>query len=284
MLRKAWDAAISWREEMTSPELDAEPTSLCTDTLQHCFANFSTDGYQLAKMAQVCKSWREAATGDLLWEDAVRARWKLDANKKGKYKYGERSWREVFRVFHRRMRVPAYPGVSHARDVIYSSGKQNRVCCWLAVTHQPACRLAGREHWKVLQTRILIQNLRTSTVVVEPSECLSITFRDGTVSQPLDSIQSSTDVDGASLGGAIRLAPLEVALLTDVAFPVPSHMNYEPDVLEACHQLRLRASTPIGDRSAPLEVPCAFEQEDKIWKHYECISREFYVHVDHSES
>ena len=58
-------------------------------------------------------------------------------------------------------------------------------------------------------------------------------------------------------------------------------MTFEPDVLEACHCLRLRVSACIGvHRSVPLEVPCAFAPEAEVWKHYEQISPHFFIHHD----
>ena len=86
---------------------------------------------------------------------------------------------------------------------------------------------------------------------------------------------------GSSSHSPLRLAPLEICLLSDVSFPVPSHMTFEPDVLEACHCLRLRVSACIGvHRSVPLEVPCAFAPEAEVWKHYEQISPHFFIHHD----
>eukprot|EP00965_Chrysotila_dentata_P240283 6203621-Pleurochrysis_carterae.AAC.2 len=42
----------------------------------------------------------------------VRARWRLRRRCTGKYKYGERTWREAYHVFHRMHRLPSLPGVS----------------------------------------------------------------------------------------------------------------------------------------------------------------------------
>ena len=70
-------------------------------------------------------------------------------------------------------------------------------------------------------------------------------------------------------------------MLHDVAFPVGRQMAFEPDVLEACHQMRLRvACVAGGDRALPLEVGCAFVSEAEIWKHYEEINKGFYIHND----
>ena len=75
-------------------------------------------------------------------------------------------------------------------------------------------------------------------------------------------------------------SPGEV-VLTDISFPMPHTMNYEPDVLEACREMLCRVSP--ASTAEPLWVPCAFATESKIWEHYEEITRDFYVHVDAEE-
>lgn len=306
-----------------SDATDTIDALLCGDALQSIFLHLQ-DAYALASMALVCKAWREVvcdANGDLLWGEVVRTRWKLQEKKNRRYKYGERSWREVFRVFHRRNRLPNFPGISMQRDVIYAAGRQSRVACWLIVNHQPACRLASRggdsgdggeseasvdsgapvaaaaatRHggpWKVLQARVMVQNLRSSNILLAPDACLNLTLRDGVNSRPLPTMLASTDggrdgsgETGAKVMGApsshVRLAPLEVCMLSDVSFPVPHHMEFEPDVLEACHSMRVRATACIGPhRSVPIDVPCSFAPEAEIWDHYERISPQFYVHHD----
>jgi hypothetical protein len=82
--------------------------SLCCDALCCIFSHL--DAFALGRVACVSTPWRAAAYQDHLWGGLVRARWKL-RDKTGRYKYGERSWREVYRVFNRRMRIPAIEDV-----------------------------------------------------------------------------------------------------------------------------------------------------------------------------
>merc|ERR1711865_1010110 len=97
--------------------------TLCSDALQACFSHLGSDAYALVRMALVCRSWREAVVeGDALWGNVVRERWKLLAMKNGRYKYGERSWREVFRVFLRRNRLPLCPSIGQ-HEAVYASGR-----------------------------------------------------------------------------------------------------------------------------------------------------------------
>lgn len=265
----------------------ADFSALCTDTIISCFSYL--DAYQLGRVSQVCKAWREASYDEGLWAQLVRARWMLRHEKRGRYKYGERSWREVFRVFHRRMKPPqAIEGVA-PREFVYAVGRVGRVACWVYVTHLPACRLGERRHpaakpfepaQKVLLMRVVLQNLRAAPIIVstDPSKCLQLTLRDGTVSCPLPG--------GDGLHDTRVLAPLSACVLTDVALPVPSHMTNEPDVLEACHRLRARVGAyacSSAGHVAPLDVACKFVDEGQIWDHYEHINSKFLVHHDSRE-
>jgi hypothetical protein len=251
---------------------------LCTDTLIAVMSHL--DAHSLARAACTCKLSRDIARTDHLWADLTRARWHLRERKTGKYKYGERSWREVFRVFNRRMRPPTISGIS-PREVAYASGRSGRVACWLFVTHLPACRLVQRHTHTVLTARCVIQNLRDSPVVVDldPAASLALVLRDGQISHPASPLP-----DEQGPHGTRTLAPLEVVMLADVAFPVPSHMSFEPDVLEACHRLRLRVAAHVcaarSGFSLPLEVSCKFVEEATIWRNYESINASFLVHHD----
>ena len=91
-------------------------------------------------------------------------------------------------------------------------------------------------------------------------------------------IDPSADQPSSSKG--VQVVALDEEML-EGAFPVGRQMAFEPDVLEACHQMRLRvACVAGGDRPLPLEVGCAFVSEAEIWKHYEEINKGFYIHND----
>ena len=97
----------------------AAASTLCADTLNAVFSHL--DAHSLARVGATCRMWRDAARSDDLWADLVRRRWALSQRKKGRYKYGERSWREVFRVFNRRLRPPNHLSVS-SREIAYATG------------------------------------------------------------------------------------------------------------------------------------------------------------------
>lgn len=272
---------------------------LCSDALSQIFMHLNA--FSLVRMSAVCTSWRSTAQNDELWARAAQQRWRLAA-KAGRYKYGERSWREVYRVFHRRNRIPIYPGIGQ-REVVYACGRKDRVAVWLLINHLPACRLAeralhGETHsegalCRVLSCRVAVQNLRDSPIEVDAMSGLALTMRDGSVSRPLLGAGGPTAAKAAAEEAAapvaawpacarpLRLAPLEVGMLADVAFPAHSQMRFEPDILEAAHSLRVRAA--VVGQCVALEVPCAFADEGTIWDHYELITREFYVHRDREE-
>ena len=277
--------------DLTEEEGRRQLVDLPLDLLQHCFS-FLPDGFSLAAQALVSKSWREAVAADHLWGIAVSNRWKLENRKAGKYKYGERSWREVYRVFHRRNKPPRCPGVLHNREVVYASGSASRIGCWMVLNHMPACRLVQRGDeaqggpWPTMCCRLMIQNLRSSDIVVIPTQCLSLTMRDGMCSRPLPTMvggaakdQNVVDVTDQPQK-PVRLAPLDVALLQDVAFPMQPHMRFEPDCLEACHMLTVTVDAFANSHKVQMKVPCRFVPEGTIWDHYELINRDFYIHHD----
>ena len=297
---------------LASMEVEAEasePTgasTLCSDTLISILSHL--DAYALARLSSVCTLWRDAATSEVLWASHVRTRWQIDRKFGTRYKFGERTWREVFRVFHRRQRPPSIDGVG-PREVAYATGRHGRVACWLYVTHLPACRLGQRASWlsphepvKVLQTRVVVQNLRDAPIALatnNPSACLALAMRDGEVAHPMPasafdgsptttskSLTSATATPEGAAGLHV-LPPLGACLLHDVAFPVPRHMQFEPDVLEAAHKLRLRVGVMSclkgGGVAPPIEVTCHFIPEAEIWDHYEAINRDFLVHHDSRE-
>ena len=254
---------------------------LCSDTLQAIFSHL--DGFSLGQMSMICTHWRTSASVDELWAAPTRARWNLPV-KNGRYKFGERSWREVYRVFHRRLRIPLLDGVG-SRDVVYASGRQSRICCWLLLNHLPACRLVQRNGVRVVSARIAVQNLRGSPIEVDLPSAFAVTFRDGSVSRPMcsESVMisdgdSPTEILSKPARRMLRLAPNEVGLLPEVLFPVLESMHFEPDFLEAAHQLRLRAS--LVGTCGFLDVQCGFVPEATVWEHFELITRDFYVHLD----
>lgn len=117
---------------------DVTVDALCGDLLALCL-DAARDTRTLARAAAVCRSWCAVAVREDLWEQASRRRWRLQ-RRKGKFKFGERSWRDVYVAFHRMGRMPSLEGVS-ARQVIYAQGSRSQVCGWLLVQHEPACRL-----------------------------------------------------------------------------------------------------------------------------------------------
>ena len=140
------------------------------------------DGFEVGSVSSVAKEWRDSCHSDHLWRDLVLQRWKLgDRKRRGKYKFGERSWRECWRVFHRRNKLPVIDSVSD-REVVYASGRAHRIACWLHIAHQPACKLAilGEPLAPHLCARLIVQNLRSSPIVSDTVFSLSLTLRDGT--------------------------------------------------------------------------------------------------------
>ena len=297
---KAADEIVDVSDASSSLEALQCTFELDDDTLATIFMYL--DAFVLARMGTVCKAWRGVAMADDLWGRAAQLRWGLH-RKSGRYKYGERSWREVYRVFHRRMRIPTCPGVG-PRDVVYASGRKAQIYCWLVLNHQPACRLAERTYrevhlpgspqatCRVLSCRLVVQNLRDVPIEVDPIAGLALTLRDGTVSRPLAAVQKRTADSSSSPTGDVspdspltparraplRLKKMEVGVVSEVSFPALGSMRFEPDFLEAAHSLRLRASG-VG-HCGVYEVLCSFLDESQIWEHYEEITRDFYVHVD----
>lgn len=253
------------------------------------------DAFSATRMAAVCTTWRAAASQDHLWSGWARQRWNLP-EKRGRYKFGERSWREVYRVFHRRLRMPLTIGVSE-REVVYSAGKHGSIYAWLLVNHKPACELA--ERWgrgeeaagvprsRVFSCRILLQNLSERPIRLDVRGGLCIAMRDGSVSKPLATPEGAGEgekvageQDAADHAGIVRLYPMCVGLISDVAFRMPAHMRFEPDVLEAAETLIVRAASANGSSIERIEIACPFADEATIWEHYEEINRGFFVHVE----
>uniref|UniRef100_A0A7S0J2P0 F-box domain-containing protein n=1 Tax=Calcidiscus leptoporus TaxID=127549 RepID=A0A7S0J2P0_9EUKA len=300
----------------------AAPISkLCPDILALCLSfAAAADQYALNCARRVCVTWCAVATNEDLWCAAVHARWKLRARRSfGKYKYGERSWMDVYRAFHRINRLPSLSMIS-SREVVYAQGTAERVVCWLTVHHQPACRLADDAFsaYKHMYAKLVFQNLRAEPVAVclRAPGCLMLSLRDGGVSTP-KVVNDASLVDGGGLealaGGACKwrercaerleasaqelqrsacvLQPLQCAV-ADVQLQADQKMNFEPELLEACRRLhvQLLASSAGGSCAAadsarlrswqPLTVLCRFAAEEVVWRHYQQVNRDFYVHLD----
>jgi len=279
------DETLTQSKSTSATLSEDEVLLLCPDVVQIMFGQL--DLWSLVNAAAVCSLWRSAASVDFLWGALARKRWNLP-DKRGRYKFGERSWSEVYRVFHRRLRMPLFAGVGE-REVVYASGWSSRVGVWLLVNHGPACALAqrwGTDHaCKLLSCRILVHNLRDTPITVDGQNGLMVAMRDGSISQPwLDGALTPPWGDAADAADrqSLRLEPMQAGLLTDVQFRMPAHMRFEPDALEAAQTLHV--SVAGWDRrtggSTSLQVPCALADDALIWAHYEEINREFFIHVD----
>ena len=100
---------------------------LCVDTLLQCLSHL--DHYvDLAHCCCVSRMFRQIASRDELWGVAVSNRWNVTL-RNGKYKFGESNWKEVYKLFHRRRRLPTVDGF-HTREVSYATGLHHRVACW----------------------------------------------------------------------------------------------------------------------------------------------------------
>lgn len=299
------------------PEQEAEPTAheqLDEDSLAVCLSLL--DGYALGRALCVCKKWRETAARDDLWGAWCRARWRLPPPRRSsrgakppRLGDGEpRTWIEVHRVYARRMRPPRLTPVVSDREVVYARGVQCRVGCWLFVSHQPACLLPPTSdpeasHNAVMRVRVIVQNLRQDAVLLK-NDALAVVFRDSPSPVPVRLVsaqllsrdaaevqaaaqpEAAADAElaeaeakhAAAVGGNChwRLLPLEVALL-DCEVPALAGMRFEPDALEACERLLLRATDARAN--SELSVSSRFDAEE-IWSHYELIARDFWVHEE----
>lgn len=208
-------------------------------------------------------------------------------------------------------RLPSLPMVS-IREVVYAQGTAGRVFCWLTVRHQPACRLVedAYDDCKYLYIKLICQNLRSERVAISLSadSCLVLTHRDGSVSTP-QVVSDACLVDAEEqcrripeeLRSSCVLQPLQCAA-ADLRLQAGSKINFEPELLESCRLLRVGVlvSMPIAPQFVSLEghakealagidgprewqalhVPCRFAGEDLVWRHYQQVNRDFYVHLD----
>ena len=261
-------------------EEEVEPfdvSSMNDDVIYLLLSNL--DGLSLPVARCVCRHWHDVGGAESLWEPLCRARWRLTAKKRGGYKYGEREWSQVYRKFHRHNRAPDMidHGVSR-HEVAFASGNRSRVAAWLLVSHNPACRLpaappayddalssgvpdavAGR---RCLRVRVVVQNIRASPVRLT---CLSVVLRgDPYRPRPIHCALPAREI-----------APLE-AIVVDGSLDVSSStMRHEPDAIEACETLIVRADDVATGAAA--FVACPFVGESKMWQHYELVTRDFYV-------
>ena len=184
MIRAAlgWLGVGSQEQEQDKQWVDSQEQCLQGDIL--CQVLGQLDSFTLGRVLAVCKDWKAVGMEDALWRRLCYARWNLQAYRShGRYKYGERTWYECCRVFHRRMRLPKLPSVSD-REVVYALGRQHRIGCWMLVMHQPACRLLHRARddgslGSVLLTRLVMQNLRECPLNISTQRGFTLTFRDG---------------------------------------------------------------------------------------------------------
>ena len=65
--------------------------------------------------------------------------------------------------------------------------------------------------------------------------------------------------------------------MLDCEVPALAGMRFEPDALEACERLLLRATDARAN--SELSVSSRFDAEE-IWSHYELIARDFWVHEE----
>ena len=209
------------------------------------------DGYTLGRAMAVNKEWRDTSRIDYLWRRLVLERWQLGVRKHGKYKFGERSWKECWRVFHRRNRMPKIEGVSD-REVAYASGREHRVACWMHVSHRPACKLTpfGELAAPHLCARLIVHNLRATPLTSNAAFGGQLTLKDGTRTSALP---LEVQEGGEPQPRTLTLPPLSFAV-AEVLFEMPKHMGYEPDALEACQLLQLSFRSN-GVRQAPANPP-----------------------------
>mmetsp|Transcript_8993 Transcript_8993/g.28813 ORF Transcript_8993/g.28813 Transcript_8993/m.28813 type:complete len:315 (-) Transcript_8993:442-1386(-) len=276
--------------EPTSVKADPAIDSLGDDVLSLCLAQ-ARCGWTLAAAMQVCHAWRTVAAGEELWENAVTTRWRLATRRRsrsGKYVHGERSWREVWRVFHRRRRRPCCAALS-PRAVHHALGESGRLAAWLLINHQPACRLLPPLDGCTsprLSCKLLLQNLRPETLCLLGGGHMLLLLRDG---RPLAVEQvgwcaavppaepGAADASAEVGCGLISPPPLKYVLpplhcmLMELRVHASGDMAFEPDLLEAAHALVVTLP-PHG------QVQCRFEGEEALWRHYEPINSSFYVH------
>ena len=90
-----------------------------------------------------------------------------------------------------------------------------------------------------------------------------------------------------------EIAPLGCAAADIALEACGPQMQFEPDLLEACRSLDVGGliALPTGEEMArdrrkacqewmPLELSCPFGGDDLVWRHYEQINSNFFVHHD----
>merc|ERR1712137_1289971 len=200
-----------------------------------------------------------------------------------------------------------------SREGVYASGQHKRIACWIYVVHQPACALVETEGGsRFIRFKLVVQNLCHDVVAVslDAAQSFSLQLRDGSVIAPLVVRPAPTFTDAkaqscalpvhidqaASRCAAPRPGPNETLMQplacasAELSFQALPLMHFEPEMLEACRELRMRVSkldegvTDVSScgtmpcaAGAPVEVSCRFNGGDFIWRHYEQINRAFYA-------
>lgn len=185
--------------------------------------------------------------------------------------------------------MPRSVGIS-SRAVAHATGFAGRIGAWFVVNHQPACRLLphGVGGGARLSCKLLLQNLRTETVYIRGGTAglrLSLHLRDGCVPyiEQLGWAEalSPGEGSGAKLAGAMcspppmlwALCPLH-CMVVELMIHTDADMQFEPDVLEACHALVVALPQTV-------QITCRFQGEEALWVHYEQVNSSFFVHHEH---
>jgi hypothetical protein len=249
-------------------------------------------GWTLARAQLVCSRWNAVATQEELWQNAVHGRWRMlerARSRAGKCAHGDRSWREIWRVFHRRRRMPHSAGIS-LRAVAHARGFSGRLGAWFLVNHQPACRLiSARDGGGArLSCKLLLQNLRTEGICIRGGTAglrVSLQLRDGRVLfveqvgwaealPPSSCSQKDAPSSIISPPPLLWALPPSQCMVVELIVHTGAEMLFEPDVLEACHAFVVTLPQTV-------QISCRFEGEDTLWAHYEQINSTFYVHHEH---
>lgn len=244
----------------------------------------------LAAAAATCTATRNALVrNEKVWQNAATARWALKPKTStSRWIYGERTWREVYRVFHRRNRMPSVPSLSE-RALPLAHGASQRVHAWLVVTNQPACRLLAPSSTRplpALPAKLVVQNISPHGWAprIDVAEALSgcVDLWDGR-RLGLRLAAGRKETSAATAHGNAPLAPLECRTY-EIEVDAPLHMSFEPELLEAARRMIVRlpwfAVAADGHCILLDEICCRVSDGEKIWSHYEMVNSQFYCYHD----